>query len=107
MQPIYLTGHSRPVRKVLFNQDGDLLFTCSDDGKVCMYNTYDCTRVGVFSVKEAVKSIDVTKDSKYLLVAGTTFGFCIFNALNGEQMVRTELPVQNIQAKHVEFAFGD
>jgi len=39
MQPIYLTGHSRPVRKVMFNYDGDLLFTCSDDGKVCMYNT--------------------------------------------------------------------
>ena len=107
MQPIYLTGHSRPVKKVLFNQDGDLLFTCSDDGKVCMYNTYDCTRVGVFAVKEAVKSIDVTKDSKYLLAAATTFGFCIFNVLNGEQVIKTELPVQNIQTKHVEFAFGD
>ena len=72
MQPIYLTGHSRPVRKVLFNFDGDLLFTCSDDGKVCMYNTFDCTRIGVFNIKESCKDIDVSKDSKYLLTAMTT-----------------------------------
>lgn len=96
MQPIYLTGHSRPVRKVMFNSDGDLLFTCSDDGTVCMYNTYDCTRIGVFPVKEAIKSMDVTKDSKYVLAAGTTFGFCIFNAMTGEEVQRFTIPVQNI-----------
>ena len=107
MQPIYLTGHSRPVRKVLYNFDGDLLFTCSDDGNVCMYNTYECARIGVFPVKEAIKSIDVTKDSKYVLAAGTTFGFCIFNTMNGEMITKTTIPVNNIQTKHVEFALGD
>ena len=107
MQPIYLTGHSRPVRKVLYNFDGDLLFTCSDDGNVCMYNTYECARVGVFPVKEAIKSIDVTKDSKYVIAAGTTFGFCIFSTMNGEELVRTTIPVKNIQTKHVEMALGD
>jgi WD40 repeat protein len=40
MQPVYLTGHSRPVNQVLHNQDGDLLFTCSDDGTVCVYETF-------------------------------------------------------------------
>ena len=108
MQPVYLTGHSRPVRKVMYNFDGDLLFTCSDDGKVCMYNTYDCTRVGVFHVKEAIKSIDVSKDSKYLLTNGTTFGFCIFNTMNGEELMRHVIPQSgSIQTKHVEFAHGD
>jgi WD40 repeat protein len=107
MQPIYLTGHSRPVRKVMFNYDGDLLFTCSDDGKVCMYNTYDCGRIGVFNVKEACKSIDVTKDSKYLLAAATTFGYIIFDTHDGHVISRVELPKQNIQTKHVEFALGD
>lgn len=48
MQPIYLTGHARPVQKVLFNMDGDLLFTCSDDKTVCMYNTIKLERVGLF-----------------------------------------------------------
>ena len=107
MQPIYLTGHSRPVRKVMFNHDGDLLFTCSDDGHICMYNSFDCTRVGVFNLKEAIKSMDVTKDSKYVLAAGTTFGFCIFNTMTGEELIRTTIPVKNIQTKHIEFALGD
>ncbi len=84
-----------------------MLYTCSDDGKVCMYNTYDCSRVGVFHVKEACKSCDVTKDSKYVLAAGTTFGFCIFDAHNGDELVRTTIPVPSIQTKHIEFAFGD
>ena len=107
MQPIYLTGHSRPVRKVMYNFDGDLLFTCSDDGNVCMYSSYDQSRIGVFSLKEAIKSMDVTKDSKYVLAAGTTFGFCIFNTMNGEELARVQIPVRNIQTKHVEFALGD
>ena len=51
--------------------------------------------------------MDVTKDSKYLLVAGTTFGFCIYNTLTGEELIRTQLPVRNIQAKHIEFGLGD
>ena len=58
-------------------------------------------------MSDAVKSIDVTKDSKYLLAAGTTFGFCIFDTFNGEELVKTVIPVQNIQTKHVEFSFGD
>ena len=74
MQPVYLAGHSRPVRKVQYNYDGDLLFTCSDDGTVCMYNTYDQARLGIFHIKEACKSFDLTKDSKYLIAAATTFG---------------------------------
>lgn len=83
MQPIYLTGHSRPVRKCQYNQDGDLLFTCSDDGTVCMYRTYDCLRVGVFNIKEACKSIDISKNSKWLIAAATTYGVYVYNTENG------------------------
>ena len=83
MQPLFLTGHSRPVRKCQFNHDGDLLFTCSDDGNVCMYRTYDCHRMGVFPVKEACKSIDLSKDCKWLLAAGTTKGVYVFSVEKG------------------------
>ena len=75
--------------------------------KVCMYNTYDCARIGVFKVNEACKSIDVTKDSKYLLAAATTFGYIIFDTHNGNIISRVELPQKGIQTKHVEFALGD
>ena len=79
MQPIYLTGHSRPVHQVLHNQDGDLLFSCSDDGTVCLYETTQLTRIGVFNIKESCRSIDVTKDSKYLFAAAATIGFNIWD----------------------------
>lgn len=105
MQPIYLTGHSRPVRKVLYNYDGDLLFTCSDDGKVCMYNAYDSSRIGVFNINEACKSIDVSKDSKLLIAAATTYGVNIYSTENGELKTKVEVP--GIQTKYTEFALGD
>ena len=92
MQPIYLTGHSRPVRKVMYNYDGDLLFTCSDDKTICMYNSFDCSRVGVFDIKEACKSFDVTKDSKYVLAAATTHGCLIFNTFDGTLKSSIKLP---------------
>lgn len=105
MQPIYLAGHSRPVRKVLFNFDGDLFFTCSDDGKVCMYNTYDCSRIGIFNVNEACKSIDLSKDSKWLLASATTYGVYIYSIIDGE--LKSKVKVKGMQTKYCEFAFGD
>ena len=105
MQPVYLTGHSRPVHKVLHNTDGDLLFTCSDDGTVCMYDTRQLVRTGVFHVKEAVRSIDVTEDSKYVVAAATTVGFRVYNTANGDLVNTVEVP--GLQSKQVSFAFGN
>lgn len=84
MQPIYLTGHSKPVLKVQFNYDGDLLFTCSNDKTVCMYNTYLLERTGLFQINDSCKSMDVTKDSKILLATATTIGVKIFDVQNGD-----------------------
>ena len=105
MQPIYLTGHFRPVRKVQFNYDGDLLFTCSDDQTVCMYNTYLLERIGIFQINDSCKSIDVTKDSKYLLAAATTVGVKIYDTSNGDQLA--EVPVNSMITKIVELSYSD
>ena len=105
MQPIYLTGHSRPVQKVQFNFDGDLLFTCSDDKTVCMYNTYVLERVGLFQINDSCKCIDVTKDSKYLLATATTLGIKIFDVQNGDQLA--EITVPGIMTNKVELSYSD
>ena len=105
MQPIWLMGHTRPVRQVLHNYDGDLLFTCSDDSKVCMYDTYQCTRSGTFNTGSACNSIDLTKDSKYLLAAAAVTGVCIFNVATGEKVAEIEVP-GNL-AVTTKLAFGD
>jgi len=36
------------------------------------------------------------KTLKYLLAAGTTFGFCIFNVMNGDEIAKIVIPVPNI-----------
>ena len=104
MQPIYLTGHSRPVRKVMHNQDGDLLFSCSDDGKVAVYDTYQCVRTGQFDVLSACNSIDVTKDSKYVL-ATCVDGVIVFNVADGSIAAKLNVP-GNLKT-HVKLSFGD
>lgn len=105
MQPVYLTGHSRPVRKVMFNKEGDLLFTCSDDANVVMYHTSDCRRLGVFNIGVACKCIDVSKDSKYLLASSTTDGFHLFEVEGGRLVAKVKVP--SLRHSHVEFSFSD
>lgn len=105
MQPIFLSGHSRPVNQVLHNADGDLLFSCSDDGTVCMYETQQLVRHGVFHVGEAIQSIDVTADSKYLIVAAITVGFNIYEVATGKKVKSVEVP--GVNSKFVSLAFGE
>ena len=105
MQPIYLTGHSRPVEKVLFNFDGDRLFTCSLDSSVCMYDTVTLERLGLFQIEDSCKSIDVTKDSKYLLATATTKGVKIFDCSNGDLIA--ELKIPGIKTNQVELSYSD
>ena len=77
---------------MLHNYDGDLLFTCSDDGTVCMYDTFQCVRSGIFEVKRACKSIDVTKDSQYLLAAAVDYGVYIYNVKDGSLVAKVAVP---------------
>lgn len=37
MEPVYLARHSRSMQNVMHNLEGDLIFSCSDDGTVYMY----------------------------------------------------------------------
>lgn len=105
MQPVFLTGHSRPVNQVKFNHDGDLLFSCSDDGTVCMYETFQLVRVGVFKIGEACRSIDLTKDSKYMIAAATTVGVQFYDTSSGRRVCEVKVP--GVNSKLVSLSFGD
>jgi hypothetical protein len=48
--------------------------------------------VGVFNLKEACKSIDVSKDSKWLIGAATTYGTYIFSVEEGELKNKVKAP---------------
>ena len=62
-------------------------------------------RVGLFQINDSCKSIDVTKDSKYLFATATTKGVKIFDCKNGDHLAEIETP--GIVTKQVELSFSD
>lgn len=60
-RPIALKGHERAITFLKYNEDGDLLFTCAKDGRVCVWFTHNGERLGTYDGhKGAVWSLDVT-----------------------------------------------
>lgn len=72
-----------------------------------LYNTYVLERIGCFQIKDSCKSIDVTKDSKYLLAAATTIGIKIFDVMTGEQKAELVVKGAVVKIKQVELSFSD
>lgn len=105
IQAIWMMGHQRPVRQVKHNFDGDLLFTCSDDATLCMYDTFQCARTGTFYNGSACLSFDVTTDSKYLVASSTVTGANIFEVATGKKLAEVNVPGNF--AYHVSLAYGD
>lgn len=81
------------------------MFSCSDDGTVCLYETAQLTRIGVFNIKESCRSIDVTKDSKYLFAAAATIGFNIYDVQTGKKILDIHVP--GLNSKQVVLGYGD
>jgi len=60
----------------------------------------------LFDVKEACRSIDVTKDSKYLIAASVTVGYIVFNVKDGKTVTTVRVQPSH-QFKQVALSFGD
>jgi translation initiation factor 3 subunit I len=65
----YLLKHGRPVTDVVYNRDGDLLFSCDKDGNTFVWRSDNGERLGSYNgpVRKAVLSLDVDRNSKRLL----------------------------------------
>ena len=83
MKAFVLYTHSRPVKKVKYNRDGDMFFTCSDDKTICAWNK-DIEMVGAYQGPGAIKSFDISYNTEYIVGAFTTEGFGIFEAPTGK-----------------------
>lgn len=77
-----LRGHERPVRMVKFNADGDLLFTCSDDGFVTVWRAANAEILGKIKCSSAIKAIDISSTTQYLITAEVAAGFSIYDPLS-------------------------
>lgn len=54
---------------------------------------------------EAIQSIDVTADSKFLIVAAITVGFHVYEVATGKKVKAVEVP--GVNSKFVSLAFGE
>jgi len=71
MRPILLKGHERSITCVIYNRDGDLIFTAAKDNTPTLWLSETGERVGTYEVHNgAVWHLDVSWDSK-LLVSGS------------------------------------
>jgi WD40 repeat protein len=71
MHPLILKGHTRPLTQVKYNREGDLLFSVSKDNVPTVWFSENGERLGTYEGhRGTVWSLDVTRDSKYLVTAG-------------------------------------
>lgn len=67
-KPLMLHGHERSITRLLYNNDGDLLFTASKDPKPNVWWSVNGERLGTFDGHQGtVWSIDVSYDSRRMV----------------------------------------
>eukprot|EP00808_Paulinella_micropora_P012439 g51100.t1 len=72
MKPIALKGHERPLTKVRFNRENDLLMSCGKDKKVSVWYTSNGERLGTYNGHDGgVWDCDINWDSTRLVTASS------------------------------------
>jgi len=104
MKPLLLRGHEKPINVVKFNLDGDLFFTGSSDRRVNLWAAYTGERLGSYYCSSAVKSLDVTDDSKYVVSASMTGTIEFWEVETGKLVGALK---KNAKSKYIEFSLGD
>ena len=106
MRPIILSGHSRPMRAIKFNKDGDLLFTGSDDRYVSMWAAESGERIGTFHHTAAVNALTITHDSK-ILITGDKTGSCYFWEVNTGKLLKKIETEASFAIRSVDLSYVD
>lgn len=97
-----LQGHERPVTCIAINRDGNLLFTCGKDKRVCVWSFPDGESLGSYDGHNgAVWACSVTKESKWLATCGADRFVIVWEARTSVKVAQVELPGV---AKFVEWA---
>jgi len=87
MRPILLKGHERALTKVMYNKDGDLLFSASKDNKPTVWYADTGVRLGTFNGHQGtVWDLDVTHDSSRLLTASADATVRLWDVRTGREL---------------------
>jgi len=87
MRPILLKGHERPLTKVKYNREGDLLFTCAKDHKPNVWFADNGERLGTFNGHSGtVWECDVDFNSKRLLTGSSDCTAKLWDVKTGKEL---------------------
>lgn len=100
MRPIVLRGHERPLTQVKYNNDGDLIFTCSKDNSASVWFSANGERLGTLDGHMGtIWSIDVDSSSKYCVTGSADYSIKIWDISTGKDIYtwKSLVPVKNVQ----------
>lgn len=87
MRPIQLSAHTRPVTRVIYNSDGDLLFTCAKDNTPMVWWAHNGERLGTYNGHTgAVMDIDIDYKCERLLSCSGDGSVRIWEAETGKEI---------------------
>lgn len=88
MKPINLQGHSRPIKKVKFNDNGDILFTASSDRTIVSWSIPSGEKLKTFNHSAAINTFCVT--NKHLISGDNTGTIYIWEISTGKILKKLE-----------------
>lgn len=105
MRPLLLKGHERPLTRVKFNREGDLLFTAAMDKSPTCWNAMTGERIGTYRGHNgAVQDIDVSYNTDRILTGSADNSAALWHAETGEKLFEWTF---RSPARAVSFGPGD
>lgn len=84
MIPILLQAHTRSLTKIIYNHDGDLLFSASKDEKPNVWRVLNGERLGSYNGhRGTVWSLDVSSDSRTLATGSADNSMRLWDVTSG------------------------
>nr|CDS27796.2 eukaryotic translation initiation factor 3 [Hymenolepis microstoma] len=87
MRPICLRGHERPITQIVYNRDGDLIFTAAKNETLNVWFSQNGERLGSFNGHNGVVwSIDVDWTSTRLISGSGDYTMKLWDISNGKKI---------------------
>ena len=86
-------AHALPIRQLAFSPDGSLIYACSDDRHVSVFDIKSQTNVNSFSHPGMALSVDAAPDGRHFLVGGADHSVTLWDL--GMQRAVTRLTAQH------------
>ena len=102
MKPLNLMGHSRPVKKVLFSDNGELLFTASVDRSIIAWYT-NGEKFKTYAHSAAVNTLTLSSLENTYLISGDNTGCTyIWEVKSGTLLKKIEHdPILSVRSLHL------